>query len=124
MEQRGPTGPHSFYVDNRDARGFVARLVQRDGDLRRAFYVGPSQKAQLHGIPDGVYDVVFIQGRNFSRAMGQFQSGLCVVRLDKAFEYTTENIPGGTRFWTKGVVTQAVQGNIRRHPVADEWARK
>jgi hypothetical protein len=124
IEERGPTGPHTFYVDNRDALGFVARLVQRDGEVRRAFYVGPSQRAQVRGIPDGVYDVVFIQGRAFSLATMQFQSVLSVSRLDGPFEYATEAIPGGTRFWTKGVVTRAPQGRIKRYPVSTEWARK
>jgi hypothetical protein len=124
IEERGPTGPHTFYADNRDSMGFVARLVQRNGAVRRAFYVGPSQRAQVRGIPDGVYDVVFIQGRAFSRATMQFQSVLSVSRLDEPFEYATEAIPGGTRFWTKGVVTQAPQGRIKRYPVSTEWARK
>jgi hypothetical protein len=124
-EKRGRPGPHTFYVKNRESRGFLVRLVERGGDVRRAFYVGPGMTAEISGVPAGTYNVVLIQGRHFSRERGEFLSGASVSRLDEPIVFESGVGPAGERVtWRKGIVTRAPAGNIRRVAANPEWARK
>jgi hypothetical protein len=124
LENTGETGPHVFHIENNDPDGFLARLVQRNGEGRRLFYVQGNDEAEISGLSDGVYDVVFIKGWLYSRECEDFFGDPTVFLLDEPVGYVTERTGSVTRTWRKGIKTKSISGDIKRIPVGDDWAVK
>jgi hypothetical protein len=117
VEAKGETGRAHLDIDNNGADAILIRLVQKGGPSRRTIFVAPGAKARLDGVPSGVYDVLVITGRDYSRACGTFVRGLRVDRLDHTFSFEEKRGAGGQIRWTNHTLTmRAVAGNLHRLP--------
>ncbi len=96
---REGSGGHVVRVENERAQDALVKLKDTDGRTRLAFYVVAGGVAEVGGVPDGEYRLMFATGDGFSRGCNRFIDNMRVQASATrgAFETTIE---GGTPYYS------------------------
>jgi hypothetical protein len=88
LERRG-SGSGKLSVENRAIQPAVAKFRDQTGAVMVAVFLGPGSRAELGGLPEGLYRPEFAIGEMWSRACNMFAAGMQARRMDE-----TIRLPG------------------------------
>jgi DnaJ domain len=83
LERRG-SGSGRLSVENRALQPAVAKIRDQTGAVIVAVFLGPGSRAELGGLPEGLYRPEFAIGEMWSRACNLFAAGMQARRMDEA----------------------------------------
>jgi hypothetical protein len=88
LERRG-SGNGTVSVENRAVQPAVVKFRDQTGAVIMAVFLGPGSRAELGGLPEGLYRPEFAIGEMWSRACNLFAAGMQARRMDE-----TIRLPG------------------------------
>jgi hypothetical protein len=83
LERHG-TGNSTLSVENRALQPAVVKVRDQTGSAIVAVFLGPGSRAELSGLPEGLYRPEFAIGEMWSRACNLFAAGMQARRMDAA----------------------------------------
>jgi DnaJ domain len=83
LERRG-SGSGTLSVENRAIQPAVVKFRDQAGAVIVAVFLGPGSRAELGGLPEGLYWPEFAIGEMWSRACNLFAAGMQARRMDEA----------------------------------------
>ena len=83
LEHRG-SGSGTLSVENRAIQPAVVKFRDQAGAVIVAVFLGPGSRAELGGLPEGLYWPEFAIGEMWSRACNLFAAGMQARRMDEA----------------------------------------
>ena len=104
-------GRHVVRVTNGHAKDVLFKLKDSAGRTRLAFYVVAGQTAEIGGVPDGEYRLMFASGDGFSRGCNRFIDTMHAKVFDrrKVFETVVEG--DASYFGTLSITLPVVEGS-------------
>jgi hypothetical protein len=81
LERRG-SGAATLSLENQAVQPVVVKLRDQDGSVVVALFLGPGGRAELDGLPEGLFRPEFAIGELWSRACNAFAAGMRARRMD------------------------------------------
>ena len=102
---------HVLRVTNGHAKGILFKLKDRGGRTRLAFYVVAGQTAEIGGVADGDYRLMFASGDGFSHGCNRFVDAMRAKVFDRRKVFETVIEGGASYFSTLSITLPVVAGS-------------
>ena len=104
-------GPHVVRVANGHSKDVLFKLKDSGGRTRLAFYVVAGQTAEIGGVPDGDYRLLFATGDGFSRGCNRFIDTMRAKVFDRRKVFETVIEGDASYFGTLSITLPVVEGS-------------
>jgi ribosomal protein L37AE/L43A len=116
------SGRGSLEVSNGTSRDAYIKLVApSSSQLVAAFYVKSNSTFTLQGIPDGVYQVLFVLGEDWDSKTRTFTTNASFSRFDRSLNFVTTRQTNSTRYTIfKLTLHSVVGGDATTSPINEQ----
>ncbi len=104
-------GLHVVRIDNGLSKDVLFKLKDGGGRTRLAFYIVAGQAAEIGGVPDGDYRLMFASGDGFSRGCNRFIDTMRAKVFDRRKVFETVIEGAASYFSTLSITLPVVEGS-------------